>query len=78
MNDKDVIKELFKDIYNIQIRYLYIPLDDYLWGHLTREMAELREKYKVHGENIDRLCRDMIQVLIGYKERRDKDDKQKD
>lgn len=72
MEDKDIIKEFFKDIYNIQMRYMYIPLDEYLWEHLTREMDELRDKYKVHGDNIDRLCRDMIQALLAYKERRDK------
>lgn len=72
MDDKEVIKNLFKDIYNIQMRYMYIPLDEYLWEHFAREMEEFRNKYKVHGENIDRLCRDMIQAVMSYKERRDK------
>lgn len=77
MDDKDIIKNLFKDIYNIQIRYLYIPLDEYFWEHLVREMGELRNKYKEHGANIDQLCRDMIYALTSYKERKDKDGNQK-
>ena len=73
MDDREIIKDIFKDIYNIQIRYLYIPLDDYTWEHLIREMEELRNKYKVHGEKIDSLCRAMIAAIISYKEGRDKD-----
>lgn len=74
MNDKEIIESLFDELRYLQLRYLYIPLDDYLWEHFIRETGELREKYKGHGENMDRLCRDMILALTSYKERKDKNE----
>lgn len=71
MEEKDIIKNLFTDLYDLQKRYFYIPLSDFLWEHLAREMEEIRDKYKIHGESIDRLCRDMIGALTAYKERKE-------
>ena len=76
MNDKEIIESLFDELRYLQLRYLYIPLDDFLWEHFIREADELRDKYKVHGENMDRLCRDMIVALTSYKERKDKNDQE--
>ena len=78
MDEKEIIKELFKDIYNIQIRYMFIPLDEYLMGHLEREFVELRNKYKVHGEAIDYLCRGLCGALIVYKKRKETENDKKD
>ena len=72
LEEKEIIKNIFADIYDVQKRYLYIPLDDYLWGHFVRELEEIQTKYKSHGAKIDRFCRDMIAVLTNYKEKEKK------
>ena len=77
MEEKEIIKELFKDIYNIQIRYLYIPLDDFLMEHFERELVELRNKFKVHGEAIDYLCRGLCGALVVYKKRKETENDKK-
>ena len=69
MDEKKIIYLMITDLWNATKNYCFAELDDAGWEHFDRELNELRSKYKEHGENIDRLCRDMIQALIGYKER---------
>jgi hypothetical protein len=77
-SDREIIKNLFKDIYNLQIRYLYIPLDDYLWEWFVKQSEEIRDKYKTYGPEIDNLCRDMIVALMSYKEKKNGNKKKTD
>lgn len=71
MSDKELIKNIYKETYLLQEKYLYTPLDDALWEKFIGEMTALREKYKPNGENIDRLVRTILGALSDYKERKD-------
>ncbi len=73
MDEKEVIKKLFADIYNLHTRYLYVWMDDFLWERLTEEQKELSTKYEQYGENINNLCRAMMLSLVEYKERQQKE-----
>ena len=73
-SDRDIIKNLFKDIYIIQANYMFVHLDDVSWGKFIGEMTALRDKYKQHGQDVDYLCREMANALITYKERKERKD----
>lgn len=72
MKESEIIKELFKDIYNLQIRYMFIWLDDFLWERFIEEKDQLSDKYKQYGDDIWRLCRGMLTSLEEYKEKQQK------
>ena len=68
MDEKTILEEFNKDLHYLQLRYLYIPLNDYLWEHFIREQAEIREKYKVYGDRVDRLIRAILGAMTKFKE----------
>ncbi len=73
MDEKEVVKKLFADIYNLHTRYLYVWMDDFLWERLTEEQKELSTKYEQYGNGIHDLCCRMILSLVEYKSSQQKE-----
>ena len=78
MDERTILEEFNKDLYDLQKRYLYIPLNDYLWEHFIREQGEIRNKYKQYGGKIDRFVRTILFGLTQFKEGKGADDDNKD
>lgn len=78
MDEKEILEAFNKDLHYLQLRYLYIPLNDYLWEHFLREQNEIREKYKVYGEAMDQFIRDILSAVSAYKEKKDGSQNKKD
>lgn len=73
MDEKEVVKKLFADIYNLHTRYLYVWMDDFLWERLIDEQRELSIKYEQYGNGIHDLCCRMILSLVEYKSSQQKE-----
>lgn len=78
MDDKSILEEFNKDLHYLQLRYLYIPLNDYLWEHFLREQTEIRDKYKVHGDRVDRFVRAILDATTKFKEAENGGSKEKE
>ena len=68
MDEKTIIEAFNKDLQDLQMRYLYIPLNDYLWEHFIREQTEIRDKYKQYGGKVDRFVRSILVAMTEFKE----------
>ena len=68
MDEKTIIEAFNKDLQDLQMRYLYIPLNDYLWEHFIREQTEIRDKYKGYGGKVDRFVRSILVAMTEFKE----------
>lgn len=78
MDERTILEEFNKDLYDLQKRYLYIPLNDYLWEHFLREQTEIRDKYKQYGGKIDKFVRSVLVSLAEFKEGKGADNDNKD
>ena len=68
MDYKSILEEFNKDLRDLQMRYLYIPMNDYLWEHVIREQDEIGQKYKAHGKAFDKFARAVLVALAIFKE----------
>ena len=68
MDEKTIIEAFNNDLQDLQMRYLYIPLNDYLWEHFIREQTEIRDKYKQYGGKVDRFVRSILVAMTEFKE----------
>lgn len=67
MDEKTILEEFNKDLHDLQKRYLWIPLNDYLWEHFLRELTEINNKYKKYGGKVDRFVRSILVAMIEFK-----------
>lgn len=72
MTEKEIVYHIFLDLWDISKRYLFIPLDDFLWERLVEELEEKSQKYKQYGDATWNLYRGIAAGITLYKESREK------
>ena len=55
MTEKEIIYRIFLDLWDISKRYLFIPLDDFLWERLLEELEAKSQEYKQYGDVVWKL-----------------------
>ncbi len=68
MTEKEIIYHIFLDLWDISKRYLFIPLDDFLWERLIEELEAKSQEYKQYGDMVWKLYRALAAALTTYKE----------
>lgn len=72
MTEKEVVYHIFLDLWDISKRYLFIPLDDFLWERLIEEIETKSQEYRQHGDAIWHLYRGIAYEIQKYKEQTQK------
>ena len=68
MTEKEIIYRIFLNLWDISKRYLFIPLDDFLWERLLEELEAKSQEYKQYGDVVWKLYRAFAAALTTYKE----------
>lgn len=70
--EKKIVYQIFMDCWDMAKRYLFIPLDDFLWERWHDELEEKSQKYRQYDDATWHLYRDIATAIQVYKQRQDR------
>lgn len=75
MDEKKIVYQIILDCWDMAKRYLFIPLDDFLWQMWCQEIEEKSNQYKGTSNALWHLYRDIIMAIQHYKQTKEKEGK---